>query len=669
MVSARRIPTSTRYWLAGLAGYLILLSLRALIPGRDLNQFGILGAWDTFFAIALLVFFVLISAGLGWRLSGWLFPGAWSGTERLLLSFGAGTGVIGTSLAGLALFGWLTPVAVLATLPVCLIISGNGFMAAIKALLALSAGYARVLRRGSGFSRLILWIATLFFALSGLLALGPPFEYDAVMYHLPGAEIFLQAGKFVLLPDLMQANAPFLGEMLFLFGLVTQASIYTRLVQLTFALAVVIAIFVFGKKYVSLPVAWLAAGVFLGIPILVVWSNWAYIDFIWTYYAFLAVVVFYRWTEAGGWSLGFLAGMFAGFSVGAKIVALPWLLTFAVLILAALRQQELKSVLKAGLAFSMAVLITAGVWYLKNWLLSGNPVYPLIWGGPGYDAQRLALMNEFMGSFGQGQRPLDLLLLLPRLYFHHDQFGTADLDMPSLLFPLSLGYIFLPKNKFLSISGLVTLGHLLAWFYTSQQVRFLLPVFPLVSLITAYVLISLAERIRSPLIGRVITIVPVASLAAITLVTGVVAFSYVPTFAVSLGLESQADYLLHAPTNFAAVQYIQENLAGEDRVLMLWEGRWYYCMERCIPDTDRTQWTHLILSSQDVDEVNARLQAKQISHLLYSKIDLEFMRKHDPSGSHQQADEFFLEHYVGQCALEVFANETHVLYDIRPCYP
>lgn len=53
------------------------------------------------------------------------------------------------------------------------------------------------------------------------------------------------------------------------------------------------------------------------------------------------------------------------------------------------------------IAFALPVVVVAGYWYLKNWILFGNPIYPFLFAHPG-------LSDAWMASYMHGMtRPFD----------------------------------------------------------------------------------------------------------------------------------------------------------------------------------------------------------------------------------------------------------------------
>ncbi len=59
---------------------------------------------------------------------------------------------------------------------------------------------------------------------------------------------------------------------------------------------------------------------------------------------------------------------------------------------------------------------------------------------------------------------------------------------------------------------------------------------------------------------------------------------------VLLGGETKEQFLARMLDDYEGLAYIKENLPVNARVLMVWDGRGYYCDRRCIPDMDQVGW-------------------------------------------------------------------------------
>lgn len=81
------------------------------------------------------------------------------------------------------------------------------------------------------------------------------------------------------------------------------------------------------------------------------------------------------------------AGLFSGFAVGCKITFAP---AVPILLLFQMRKAHPRR-LSTGIIFLLGVAVTGSYWYVRNWLITGNPVFP-------------ASLGPFAGPFGAAEQ-------------------------------------------------------------------------------------------------------------------------------------------------------------------------------------------------------------------------------------------------------------------------
>jgi hypothetical protein len=133
---------------------------------------------------------------------------------------------------------------------------------------------------------------------------------------------------------------------------------------------------------------------------------------------------------------------------------------------------------------------------------------------------------------------------------------------------------------------------------------------------------------------------------------------------VVIGSESKSSFILRNISNQQTIQYIQENLPEEARVLMMWEGRGYYCGERCLPIADQSKWTWLATSHSEIKSLNDAVRDNGATHLLFSLDDAKYYAARDFSGKHYEALEFFLNEYKPKCTKQIFRDRNYHLYEL-----
>src|SRR5690606_36969587 len=156
----------------------------------------------------------------------------------------------------------------------------------------------------------------------------------------------------------------------------------------------------------------------------------------------------------------------------------------------------------------LAAVVVAGVlaspWYLRNWAATGSPVFPFymsIWPGEaaGWDVERSNLFQAMNSQYGgASERPENYLIAPLRVSL------AAQPEDPNLYdgvlgaaFLIGLPLMIWAFWKGKADTEIITLGVVAAivylfWLFTSEQLRYLLPIVPLLAIATA----SAAERVE-----------------------------------------------------------------------------------------------------------------------------------------------------------------------------
>jgi 4-amino-4-deoxy-L-arabinose transferase-like glycosyltransferase len=634
--------------------------MRLLVPERSFDALGPHAILDAFFAISLAGLILYSAQGLGRFLFRLIGIGGSDPLLALVLSLTLGLGVLAYGVLALGLAEWLAPPTVFLWVAVAggvalheTVVYGDGWGDPWQPF--------RSLHRALKVS---LAVAFTIFAMSLIQALVPVWDYDGLMYHLQAPDLFLRSGKLMLLPDLWQANGPLLTEMLYLVGLAAESSVFSKVIHLSLAIILLLSTFAVARRHLGDRAGWLAGGILLGVPIFPVWGSLAYADMGWALFEFLAVAAFLEWRRSPGWRWIVVSGILAGFAMGSKYTGLT---LFPILLLAFLVERSagtFSTRLRIGVVFGGAALLVAAPWYLKNLLWAGNPIYPFIIGGPEWSAERLAMLMTYLRSFCVSKSLVDTMLLPLHLFTQRAAFGSfmSRIDVPSLLFLLALGFPFLKRSHPLRPLGWMALLRFLLWAAGTQQTRFLLPLYPVLSLMAASVLDAWLARREHARWDRTIAAGLVAGLVGVTLAYQVIYFIESRPIPVVLGIESKHSFLERSVYDYPTLRYIRASLQPTDRVYMAWDGQSYYCDSRCLPDAEQSQWAQLALESATVDAMATQLEQWSVTHFLLDVEGLNFMLQHDPNGSHAAAAEIFFRSFEPVCLSEVRHDEKVVLY-------
>ena len=170
----------------------------------------------------------------------------------------------------------------------------------------------------------------------------------------------------------------------------------------------------------------------------------------------------------------------------------------------------------------------------------------------------------------------------------------------------------------------------LLWAFGSQQIRFLFPIYPELAIVAAYSIRQVAEDRRLRPVSRMflsaltvgLMVIPIFYQLRILIDTG--------TVKTVLGLESKNEFLRRSVTGYDELSKLPAS--DDNRVVLIGDGRGYYCRPDCVPDPEHFRWVTEIASHQSCNEFGAWMNEMRADYLLLNWEDLDFLSQHDPKG-------------------------------------
>jgi hypothetical protein len=338
----------------------------------------------------------------------------------------------------------------------------------------------------SWLARRGLWLAVPFAVVILLGAMLPPVDFDVLEYHLQAPKEWFQQGRIGLLPHNVYGNMPLGTEMLSLLAMVLAddwwlGALAGKTVTAAFTLLTGAALFTAGRRFHSTTAGVVAALVYLSTPWIVQVSTNGLVDGVMACYALLAVYAVLIWRNADGdVSRLLLAGYLAGAAAATKypgllFVVLPLIAWIA---LATLRPNG-RSAWGPVTAFLLAATLGCGLWLAKNAVLTGNPVYPLLYSA--FDGKTWTPEKD--ERWNRVHRPHDfsagtLVADLARL-------GWRSEWLSPLLIPLAVLALARRERRQFVLAILALLDFWIAawWLLTHRIDRFWVPALPMVALL------------------------------------------------------------------------------------------------------------------------------------------------------------------------------------------
>ena len=214
-----------------------------------------------------------------------------------------------------------------------------------------------------------------------ILNLTPPISRDALIHHLAVPKLWLKHGGFYEIPWAEYSYYPMNINLTYLVCLYFKNDVVPKFIHLGFGLGTGWLIYLYLKEKFDRNWALLGMIIFITTPIVVWLSTSAYIDLGMTFFTTGSVLAFIKWRDSDysrfKWIL--ISSICMGIAIGSKYNALiAWFIVNLMLMLSYVRDTNRQAdALQYGILFFVITALVASPWYLKNYLQTGNPFYPL----------------------------------------------------------------------------------------------------------------------------------------------------------------------------------------------------------------------------------------------------------------------------------------------------
>jgi hypothetical protein len=491
----------------------------------------------------------------------------------------------------------------------------------------------------------------MFLGIELVLNLTPPISRDALIHHLAIPNLWLKHGGFYEIPWADYSYYPMNTDLLFLVCLYFKNDIAPKFIHMAFGTGIGLLVYIYLKKRMGHNWGLLGAVIFITTPIVVWLSTSAYIDLGMTFFTTASIMTFIKWRDSEYKKLNwFLISSFCmGMALGSKYNALiAWFILNLILMYSYVRDTHRQmAALQYGIMFFVVAVLVASPWYLKNYLQTGNPFYPLfnsflksLHHQPVQEIlHRQAIEKTGQISFFQmrevmyGENFWETLLIPIRMFFQGEdnsyRFFQGVLNPILILFlPFSLIKKKFRRDAFLF--GLFSVFFIImAYFLTEKQVRYILPVIPLLAILAVIGIKNLADWLSDePLLrlpknaGRVANVVFLGSVSVLLAFN----FNYlknriniIKPLPYVLGKESREAFLRRHLLHYDAVAYINNNLLDDANVFTMFLGRRGYYLNRSYknePSFGMNTINQMVTSSTNEEKFVEYIRSMNVTHIL-----------------------------------------------------
>jgi hypothetical protein len=491
----------------------------------------------------------------------------------------------------------------------------------------------------------ILGVAVVPFAASLASGAGhPPFEWDALVYHLYLPKLFLANHGFVYVPRLAYVSMPLGAEMMFTWayawdGIGTAAAVAPLLNAL-----VVVAVWRLARRYLDNLWAAVAGVIVLFTPVFGLRFSGAWTDYILAAYVLLALAVYVRGFKRFGDAA--LGGFLLGAALSVKYTGVHALAGFTAVLIFDLARRRLGA--RYAAAFLLVAFATVFPWLIKAYLERGNPVFPAfygVFGGRDLSPEVAAGIVRSMREVGVGRAWLDYFLLPYRASVvgggGYHLFAGNLWPLSFLAVPLALVWFRRWRVILFSVFNFASWALI-----GSQQLRFLGATIGTFAVLNAGVFAAAAGSFRGT--GRKIA---TALIAGAVVVGGYfISCGYLPDYWRGFVdyQEIRADgFLSRRASCYGADKFVNENLPRDAVILLVFDDCQLYLERRaiCDPFLDASDIIYNVGELKEPGDVAAYVRALGATNVMNNKRGAAyFWRYYD--GSTRSLWEAYLREYT-----------------------
>ena len=491
------------------------------------------------------------------------------------------------------------------------------------------------------FDKILVAVISIPVVLSFIAALAPPVAKDALLYHFALPKAFVAQGSNAFIEGNIASYLALGTEMHVvwarLFSGEHSADAASGAVTWMFFPLLLVTIFRWARD-TGISTRWslVATLMVAAVPTAFHVASSGYVDLALAFFITLAVWSLCQWWRSPDRQSILLVAIYLGAALSIKLTAVFVVVGFALIILLRARSEKVPAgsqgtgpILAGGIAALVLAGVLASPWYVRNWAATGSPVFPFymsIWKGAaeGWDVERSSLFQAMNSQYGGADvnavnyliAPLRVSVAAqpenPPLY--DGVLGPMFLiGLPLLIWALWKREVAVEVKIASGVAGVM----FLFWLFSSQQLRYLLPIVPAVALAIAAAVEVLSQRFDDPL--RKAAKFSLAGASAICIATSFAWFCQKAPLRVVLGGETRDQYLSRNLDYYPYYQLIKRDTAADAKVWLINMRRDTYNIDRSVfSDYLFEDWTlrKLVWESRSVQELKAKAAAMNVQYVL-----------------------------------------------------
>ncbi len=470
------------------------------------------------------------------------------------------------------------------------------------------------------FFQLILFIIFIYTALINLLgSLTPETFFDSQFYLLGVLNQWKLEHRMVFIPYIASSLYPFNVNMLYLVAMVLGNDISAKIVHWLCGIICCYGIYVFVKKYFSKITALIAVLIFYTVPTLMSVSWKTAIELGISMFEIGMIFCMLEYISSKNKKFLVLSGLCGGFAIGSKYIALLEFFAISVIFfIYKLFKEKEQKVLEEFSYFLVPAVVVASVWYFRNLILTGNPVFPFfaskigsfkprvvgnIFADPPFP--KFSFKNYFLFLW-----PLSLGQLQQESY----PGGVFLFFLPLLVMFKNIDY----KIKFLIKYFLICL---ILWIFLGRfYLRYFIPVISVAAVIYAY---FISENTLPQWIKNLIYVIFIFVICSnVNFSIRILHFTQMPSHFV-FGDMTKEEYLStqrpsYPSPYYQVVNWLNKNLPEDSKILILGDTRGLFYERKCLTSgvLEYSPLVEMLKKCNSSEELYDLFKKEKITHIL-----------------------------------------------------
>jgi hypothetical protein len=406
----------------------------------------------------------------------------------------------------------------------------------------------------------------------------------------------------------------------------TSGALTAKFYHILYGILLASGLYGYSRAYLDKKNSALAVLLFLSVPLVIVTMPLAYVDLIFSLYAFLSLLCLLHFFKTNQLRWTVLAGIFTGASMATKYTGIQILILLVCFLLLehSINRRKNWPLGAFILALSTFPFFLPYVW--RNWSLTGWPLFPFATGPLdlnsiiNWDAERARLYLAWLGTFGApiGGQTIGHILFAPIFVFitakfNDPQFYEGVLGPVFLLTPFFLVFRRDRKPKEIRELILFSILFLFYWALTTKQSRFLIPILPVLSFLLVYGLAGLRKSFFYIL---------VAILIVCNLFTGIRETCAKNPFPLWFSEETPEHYLARQWPGSAIYRETNKLLGPKDRVYLINMKNYGYYLDvpfRADFVFERYNLDQVLIDAPSAARLVDFFKHNEVSHLLINE--------------------------------------------------